>query len=188
MFYVEMLDVDGKPSGKYAGDRDSIPNGVLAPNVNLDQAYKFSDKESGERFEQFMRTHYEKDFVVAGDEVEVLPKVTEFPPMPKCKPPKLEANEIGVMIIDYLNELKDINSITITKLVRRVAKVGKLEDASGFVNHPHVMCGMSDDDVVVGMLGIVNGICSLLGCGTIAAVYDNNKVNEFVWLEKKNEK
>lgn len=187
MFCVEILEPNGNPRGKYAGDRDRIPNGTLGPAVDFEQAYKFSDKESADSFKDFMRTHYDNDFEVTEHEYADLPKCPDPPPPPKCKPPKLESNEIGDKIINYLNELKDLNSIAITALVTTVVKVGKLENAGAFVNHPHVMCGMSDEFVVVGMLGIVNGVCSVLGCGTIAAVFEDGKVNNFMWLEKYNE-
>ncbi len=63
MFCVELLEGNGNPRGRFAGDKGGAA-GTLGFNVEFAQAYRFADEESAERFKEFMRTHYDEEFLV----------------------------------------------------------------------------------------------------------------------------
>ena len=80
--------------------------------------------------------------------------------------------ELAERLVDFLNELADLDKEAINALIRtRVGCNQKL------LNHPTVQVSVIDNNYTVGILGILNGLCGVYssGYGPIAAILDYEK-------------
>ena len=82
-------------------------------------------------------------------------------------------------IVNFMNSLIELDKDAIVNLVNARMVCNK-----ALAEHPTVQVTGNDDMSLVGIIGILNGLCGIYdnGFGAIAAVTDNNGIQRFSFL------